>query len=228
MPTCSAIAPSTGRRCRSKPQPGFETCRRHRAHENGIVNAQCTAQTQRGAQCRMQARPGYNTCLRHATVEQQQPVRQPPRVAGGQRGQAPLVELTIQQVRDLCYLVSEGFSTADIMVVLGIPNEPEPPVVPPAAPRRQTRRRANAPNNRRRNNADADDGSLKPHHIDIITRALCDAPVDTTCAVCISDYPDMIAPVETDCGHVFCKACITDWACTHKHNSCPACRKELL
>lgn len=187
----------------------------------------------------MQARPGYNTCLRHATVEQQQPVRQPPRVAAGfERGGAPSIELTIQQVRDLCYLVSEGFSTADIMVVLGIPNDPEPPqfipeppVVPPAAPRRQTRRRANAANNNRyrNNNTDTDDGSLKPHHIDIITRALCDAPADdTTCAVCISDYPDMVAPVETDCGHVFCKACITDWACTHKHNSCPACRKELL
>lgn len=226
--TCSAIAPSTGRQCRSAPQPGFETCRRHRAHENGIVNAQCTAQTQRGAQCRMQARPGYNTCLRHATVEQQQqPIRQPPRVAGGQRGQAPLVELTIQQVRDLCYLVSEGFSTADIMVVLGIPNEPEPPIVPPAAPRRPVRRR-----NRLRpiNPLDLPPGEI----INIITRPFvkeptCNIPVvEPTCAVCISDYPDMVAPVETDCGHVFCKECITDWACTNKHNSCPTCRKELV
>lgn len=218
MPTCSAIAPSTGQRCRSKPQPGFETCRRHRAHENGIVNAQCTGQTQRGTQCRFHARPGYNTCLRHAATEQRGAAplagfeRGAAPSAEGQRGQAPLVELTIQQVRDLCYLVSEGFSTADIMVVLGIPNDPEPPIVPP----------------RRRDN-NADDESLKPQHIDIITRALCDAPADdTTCAICISDYPDMVAPVETDCGHVFCKACITDWACTHKHNSCPACRKELL
>lgn len=107
------------------------------------------------------------------------------------------------------------------MAILGIPDEPEPEFVAPLVRRRRRQ-------TRRRNNATADDdGNLKPQHIDIITRALCDAPAGT-CAICISDYPDMIAPVETDCGHVFCKACITDWACTHKHNSCPACRKELL
>ena len=224
MPTCSAIAPSTGRRCRSKPQSGFETCRRHRAHENGIVNAQCTAQTQRGTQCRFHARPGYNTCLRHATAEQQ-----PPRVAAGfERGGAPSVELTIQQVRDMCFLAAEGFSTADILAALGLAGPPPraPQFVAEETPRARRRRRTAA-----RNNADTvNDRNLKPHHIDIITRALCDAPAGTTttCAVCISDYPDMVAPVETDCGHVFCKACITDWACTHKHNSCPACRKELV
>ena len=48
--------------------------------------------------------------------------------------------------------------------------------------------------------------------------ALC----ELQCGVC-HEVPSN--PLETPCGHLFCRLCLQTW--THKHNNCPTCRHHL-
>lgn len=47
----------------------------------------------------------------------------------------------------------------------------------------------------------------------------------TRCPICMQGPPDMLSPVETLCGHAFCKDCIATWLTAKK--KCPLCMADL-
>lgn len=48
---------------------------------------------------------------------------------------------------------------------------------------------------------------------------------DSSCSICLSDKAEMVNPVVTACGHVFCKGCIEQ--VLQKASVCPLCRGAL-
>ena len=231
MPVCQGIAPTTGNRCKKRVRAGQTHCSTHRNQilvVPGVAGGgnRCEAMTGRGIQCsrnKSERFEGTQYCTFHHNRNREvaEPEAEPE--AGGAMG-----ALTMNQIQDLCFLMSEGFGTQDIMVILGIPptaREPARVVSARLPPRpRQERRRAT-----RRRTQETENRELKPEHIAVLTvPATAEQIKEKSCPVCLEEGAEMTEPVKLDCGHITCKDCIVDWSCTNKHNSCPLCRTPLL